>query len=236
MAIRLISPTRRRFSGRSASSFTLIELLTVVAIIGVLVALLLAAIGGAREKSRRAACASQLRQIGHGVALYAADDSRNRVPYRTTPFDRANFSFALLSNHLENSVALFRCPSDVRKPASNITTYSALAITTNFCSYSIGRQILWGTLPDYIVALDRVGESLTGFEFLTPPTGLTNDAWSGGNHKTAGSLLFADGRVETVVKLPTDIRAGPTVLGGSGSMGFGGILTGQPPVTVQNPL
>ena len=55
------------------SGFTLIELLVVVALIAVLAALLLPALVGARAKSARVACLSQLHQLGLGFALYLGD-------------------------------------------------------------------------------------------------------------------------------------------------------------------
>lgn len=65
-----ISPPIARTIRRRAA-FTLVELLTVIAIIGVLVALLLPAINAAREASRNAACKNNLRQIGLGMHAYA---------------------------------------------------------------------------------------------------------------------------------------------------------------------
>ena len=56
---------RRHFN----KGFTLIELLVVIGIIGVLAAILLPALSKAREKSRRAVCVSQMKQIGYNLTM-----------------------------------------------------------------------------------------------------------------------------------------------------------------------
>ncbi len=56
--------------------FTLVELLTVIAIIGVLVALILPAIQAARESSRRTQCANNLKQLSTGLLNFEASNKK----------------------------------------------------------------------------------------------------------------------------------------------------------------
>src|SRR3989442_12320296 len=104
---------------RFVRAFTLIELLAVLAIIGVLTGLLLPAIGKAKEAGRATACLSNLRQIGIALQLYVQDNN-NKMPvmrdklFETNALPSTNgvpSADVVLSNYLV-AVQVLRCPSD----------------------------------------------------------------------------------------------------------------------------
>ena len=67
---------------KSKSAFTLIELLVVIAIIGLLASLMMPSITRARDKAQSTRCASNLRQLGAAVFLYATDHRGKFPSYR----------------------------------------------------------------------------------------------------------------------------------------------------------
>ncbi|WP_337993432.1 type II secretion system protein [Lentisphaera profundi] len=60
--------------------FTLIELLVVVAIIGILAAMILPALGTARDKAQQKTCTNNLKQLGTAMVMYFSDGTENDIP------------------------------------------------------------------------------------------------------------------------------------------------------------
>jgi len=65
---------------KQRGGFSLIELLVVIAIISLLIAILLPALNQAKHHARRAACISNLRQVGVAIHMYA-EDFDDTIPY-----------------------------------------------------------------------------------------------------------------------------------------------------------
>lgn len=87
---------------RPLRGFTLVELLVVITIIGMLVALLIPAVGAARARARQAQCQQNLSQVGKAMINYST--SKQRYPGYVQPVERSDKSYLTIDlNSLTNS-------------------------------------------------------------------------------------------------------------------------------------
>ena len=92
---------------RRCRAFTLIELLVVIAIIAILAAILFPVFAKVRENARRAACQSNVRQIGMGWMQYVQDNDE-AYPPRNAPTNEDGTASAIFANQT-GATAPFPC-------------------------------------------------------------------------------------------------------------------------------
>ena len=132
----------------SRRAFTLIELLAVVAIIGILAALLLPAVARAKEAGRRTLCLGNLRQVTLAIRLYA-EDHDDALPALPDPNPFPNGVGAYYKELVKGRLGLngpaspnekvFHCPSD--RKLRNDRNHAFASYTFN--GYEVGE----GSLP-----------------------------------------------------------------------------------------
>jgi prepilin-type N-terminal cleavage/methylation domain-containing protein len=123
--------TLRRASSQAA--FTLIELLTVIAIIGILAAIVIPTVGTVREKAQRAVDSNSVREILKAAQIYAGDN-QDRLPDPQP---------ASIPNTVLNAPQLaFKWPGILAK--NNILTDPTFYFAKNDPAFS-------GTYPQFII-------------------------------------------------------------------------------------
>ncbi|WP_052362143.1 type II secretion system protein [Geminisphaera colitermitum] len=94
---------------REASAFTLIELLTVIAIIGILAAIIIPVTGKVRAMARKTKCLSNTRQIGLAFLAYAGDN-KDALPVQTASLDSSDpDSWVAKISYYTGGHAVFTC-------------------------------------------------------------------------------------------------------------------------------
>jgi prepilin-type N-terminal cleavage/methylation domain-containing protein/prepilin-type processing-associated H-X9-DG protein len=106
--------------GRRANGLTLVELLAVIAIIGLLMGLLLPAVSSVREAARKAGCANNLKQFGIGILNY--ETSFNAFPPAGTGIYGFTF-YSLITNYVDDGAATaFGSRLHLGHPAEKVNT------------------------------------------------------------------------------------------------------------------
>jgi len=185
---------KRDGNKQGSNAFTLIELLCVIAIIAILAALLLPALGQAKLKAQRIQCVNQLRQAGVAFTLFAHDHG-DKFPMQVPasaggslefaqPSDLTNGAFyssfrhfQAISNELVTPKVLV-CPTDSREAAANFGV-----LQNENLSYFAGADAT-PSLPNSVLASDRNIRTNQNFY------------WTQEMHRFKGNLLFSDGHVD----------------------------------------
>lgn len=197
------------------TGFTLIELLVVISIIAILAAMLLPALKSARDSSKRAACASNLHQIGFAQELYCSDNSEWITPNRYDPGAGTYFwpnlllpylSQKLVTYDVQPKVDVFWCPGASKSiaddPANGYYDYSVKRLSYSQNYYMGGDSFngVAGHKRSEVRKPDRMVLVLDGKSVNTHPWAveLPPPALSGGAYRHDGKLniLLMDGHVE----------------------------------------
>jgi prepilin-type N-terminal cleavage/methylation domain-containing protein len=106
-------------------AFTLVELLIVIAIIGILAGLILTAAARARAGAARARCAAQLHGVGQMLQMYFGENRNtlpkvNMMPSLQPPLNSYPSLVQLLAPYHRGDTRGFRCPADrITHPAAD---------------------------------------------------------------------------------------------------------------------
>ena len=90
--------------------FTLLELLIVIAIIGILATILLPSLSKAREVSKTAVCLSQVKQLTMAYLIYSGENNNKTIGKFPTFPDKTNMWMGMIYPY-HNSPDVMKCPS-----------------------------------------------------------------------------------------------------------------------------
>ncbi len=177
--------------------FTLIEILIVVAIIGILVSFLVPVLGNARDKSRSSVCKSNLKQIGTTMYMYL-DDAERIIRH-------AHFPHAgpwSKNSNFPGDTSILECPSDEKFNAEQWEP------SYGFNAWNLDeRELAKVNNPAETIFFADSGHKNTTHPWHNRPVAgyLINNksSWAapiGIRHNYAPNLLWVDGHVSSLNK------------------------------------
>jgi prepilin-type N-terminal cleavage/methylation domain-containing protein/prepilin-type processing-associated H-X9-DG protein len=197
-----------------SKAFTLIELLVVIAVIAILAAFLFPVFAQAREKARQASCASNVRNLGLAILMYAQDYDEHLplAAYATGDLDFLNWHH-LADPYVKNRT-IWHCPSSavMKTDGGGKTTthfgYNARYLTTiaaDFANAAAHRALAIATVasPAETLLLADARASMEASwcgddgKFLLPPSMSATHCWGRPNllHSEGSNLVWLDGHI-----------------------------------------
>lgn len=215
-----------RYSPENQIAFSLVELLVVIAIIAVLTALAVPAVNGAMSSSLRSKCAANMKSIGAGIHLYAAENN-GKLPSINCINPDSTWIEQLQPYLGTNYTSVRVCPAD---PAAAQKLQSAHATSylmnerveaDSFVDGATGELVPGEVVFDRLVRIPNPSRAIIMFLGNTNKTatgtdhihsglmkswgGVRGEIWpdafgGGAPDGTAGSAnyLFADGHVQNI--------------------------------------
>ena len=158
----------QRLCGK-ARAFTLVELLVVIAIIALLVSILLPVLAKAKEQAMISVCASQLKQIGLALNMYADDNDQWTPPLRPYQGDPEDVRYGyspwadnekwglgrLIPQYMDSARAgkILYCPAQ-RDQLHSFDEFDPLVHFQTLWENTIGKTVVTGVFARRTVNLD----------------------------------------------------------------------------------
>ena len=196
-------------------AFTMIELLIVVACLGIVAALLLPVIARREARVSKVNCANNLKQLGVAFRTWALDNA-DKYPTQVSITNGGTMElidsgtvyrhFQVMSNELSTPKILV-CPYETRPESSIATTFASSVLSR--LPYSV--PFTGDTNVSYFVGVDAVdtfpsmflsGDANIGLDGAPPKAGLrsfgtnSNMSWFQPRHERKGNIALADGSVQ----------------------------------------